>query len=116
MFSQACVIPSVHGGWGAGSAWRSLPMGGVCIRGGICQGEVCIQLGLPGGICIQEGLHPGGSASRGSVSRGSASRGFASRGWSASRGGSAFGGVCIQGGGLHPGGRAKAVCNKYFYI
>ena len=57
MFSQACVIPSVHRG-------RGLPREGSASRG------VCIQWGLHPG----RGLHPGGCASRGGVHpRGSAS-------------------------------------------
>ena len=56
IFSQVCLIPSVHGG-------------GVCIQG------VCIQ----GGLHLR-GLHLGGSASRGSASGGSASGGSASSG------------------------------------
>ena len=90
LFSQACVIPSVH------------RRGGVCLRRGL----------HPGGSMPMGGLHPGGggvriqrgeSASRGVCLGGvclwrSAYRGvclgeIASRGW----------GVCIQeAGGLHP--------------
>ena len=57
MFSQACVIPSVHRGRGEG--W--LPSmhywshdQGVCIQG------VCIQGGCIRGSCIQDGFALGG--------------------------------------------------------
>ena len=45
---------------------------GVYLQREVCQGVVCIQGGLPRGVCIQ-GICLGGSAS---VERGSASRGL----------------------------------------
>ena len=64
MFSQACVILSVHGG--------GLHLGGVCLGGvgirGVCLGGVQ----HPGGSTSRGGLHPGGVCIQG----GSASRGF----------------------------------------
>ena len=45
IFSQACIIPSVHGG-----------------RGGF---PACITGHMTRGICLGWGLHPGGSASGG---------------------------------------------------
>ena len=97
MFSQACVIPPVHGRGGL-HQWRGLPRGvclGFCIQGGLPWGSASRgsasggRVGLhPGGVrldwsasgrvksaswgvCIRRGLHPGGSASRGvSIQRG----------------------------------------------
>ena len=54
MFSQACVIISVHGGGGGVSPGR------VCIQAEICPGE-----GLP-----RKGLHPGGDLPRGGSAHG----------------------------------------------
>ena len=54
IFSQVCVIPSVHGGRGSASSGVGglHPVGlGVCIRGSPHPGEVCIEGG--------GGLHPG---------------------------------------------------------
>ena len=53
IFSQACVIPSVH--WGKGG-WlsRMHPPEGICIRGGLPPGEVCR---FRGGVGV--GLHRG---------------------------------------------------------
>ena len=78
IFSQACVIPPVHGEGGGdwvpsmhhrshdhgvciqgGSASRGSPSGGLHLEGSASR-RVCIQ-----GFCIREGgLHPEGSASR----------------------------------------------------
>ena len=61
MFSQACVILSVHGG--------GLHLGRVC-PGGLASGGSAWGVQHPGGstsrgVCILGGLHPRGSASRG---------------------------------------------------
>ena len=64
MFSQVCIIPSVHGGRGCASG------GGVCLgglSGGSAGGEVC-QGGLPrGGLHPRRGLHRGGGLHPGRV-------------------------------------------------
>ena len=57
MFSPVCVIPSVHWerGWLPSMHHRSHDQGGLHP-----EGRVCIHW-----VCIQEGLHPRGSASSG---------------------------------------------------
>ena len=67
MFSQACVIPSVHGG-GKGFAGGSASRGGGSALVGLHPGDGGLhpgEGGLPWGVSIQEWVCLGGSASRG---------------------------------------------------
>ena len=57
MFSQACIIPSVCGGWGGG---------GVCVaKGGMC-GKGGVHGKMGGGMCGEGGVwRSGGVCGRG---------------------------------------------------
>ena len=56
MFSQACVIPSIHGGGGGGVSQHAMAQGRVCIPA--CRGMsaqrvgVCLE-GVPEGVSAQ---------------------------------------------------------------
>ena len=87
MFSQACVIPSVHrgevslGGFCPGGyTQRGICIQGVCQGGGVCLeglhlGGFCLGV-CQGGLHLRVGLHPGWSASRGLYPEGSESWGI----------------------------------------